>query len=49
MKILKEEDKPAEMPVQAPQNLKLMVNKKIADKIGKEIKDEWEAEIYEGK
>ncbi|ONK22904.1 ABC transporter substrate-binding protein [Siminovitchia sp. FSL H7-0308] len=49
VKILKEEDKPAEMPVQAPQNLKLMVNKKIADKIGKEIKDEWEAEIYEGK
>lgn len=49
VKILKEEGKPAEMPVQAPQNLKLMVNKKIADKIGKEIKDEWEAEVYEGK
>ncbi|MFS0645428.1 ABC transporter substrate-binding protein [Siminovitchia sp. 179-K 8D1 HS] len=48
VKILKGEAKPAEMPVQAPQNLMLMVNKKTADTIEKEIKDEWEAEVYEG-
>lgn len=47
-KILKGEAQPADMPVQEPQNLKLMVNKKTADTIGMEIKDEWEAEVYEG-
>lgn len=46
-KILKGEAKPAELPVQVPQNLKFVVNKETADAIGLDIKDEWNAEIAE--
>lgn len=47
VKILKGEATPAETPVQYPQNLKLVVNKKVADSLGIEIKDSWGAEIFE--
>ncbi|NRG47410.1 ABC transporter substrate-binding protein [Bacillus sp. CRN 9] len=39
--ILKGEKKPAELPVQYPQNLKLLINKKAAEAMGIELKDEW--------
>lgn len=44
VKILKGEGEPADMPVQHPKNLKLVVNKETAEAIGVELKDEWEAE-----
>lgn len=47
VKILKGESKPAEMPVQIPQNLKLIMNKQTAETIGVDIKDEWNAEFAE--
>lgn len=47
VKILKGEATPAELPVQVPQNLKLVVNKETAESIGLEIKDEWNAEFAE--
>lgn len=46
-KILKGEKKPADIPAEYPSNLKLLVNKKAADKLGIEIKDSWEAETVE--
>lgn len=47
VKILKGESKPSEIPVQVPQKLKFVMNKKTADAIGLEIKDEWNAELSE--
>lgn len=44
VKILKGESKPSEIPVQVPQNLKLVINKQTADTIGVDIKDDWNAE-----
>lgn len=45
IKILEEGVKPADLPVQEPQNLKFVVNKETAETIGVEIKDEWNAEV----
>ena len=47
VKILKGESKPADIPVQVPQKLKLIMNKESADTIGVEIRDEWKAELSE--
>lgn len=46
--ILKGEKKPAEIPVEYPDNLKLLINKTAAEKMGVELKPEWEdkAEYY---
>ncbi|VEF49287.1 ABC transporter substrate-binding protein [Bacillus freudenreichii] len=41
-KILKGESEPADIPVQYPQNLKLLINNKAAEGMGIEIKPEWE-------
>ncbi len=48
-KILTGEAKVNELPVQYPQNLKLEINKKAAEEMGIEIKEEWkkDAEIIE--
>lgn len=40
--VLKGEKKPSELPVQYPQNLKLLINKKAAAEMNVELKDEWE-------
>lgn len=45
VKILKGESKPADIPVQVPQNLRFIMNKDTADTIELEIKDEWNAEF----
>ncbi len=47
VKILKGEKKPSELPVQYPQNLKLLINKKAAAEMGVEIDESWDAEFYE--
>ncbi|MFF2753674.1 ABC transporter substrate-binding protein [Psychrobacillus sp. NPDC058041] len=47
VKILKGESKPADLPVQIPQKLKLVLNKKTAAILGIDIKDEWKAELVE--
>ncbi|MCM3709006.1 ABC transporter substrate-binding protein [Sporosarcina luteola] len=47
VKILKGENKPADLPVQVPQNLKLIMNEDTAETIGLSIKDEWKAEFSE--
>jgi putative tryptophan/tyrosine transport system substrate-binding protein len=47
VKILKDETKPADIPAQYPQNLKFVVNKDAADKMGVTIKDEWKAKLTE--
>ena len=47
VKILKGEANPAETPTQYPQNLKLQINKKVAESLGIEIKDAWGAELVE--
>ena len=47
VKILKGESKPADMPVQIPQKLKLIMNKDTADTLEIDIKDEWKAEFSE--
>ncbi|MCL1697573.1 ABC transporter substrate-binding protein [Lysinibacillus sp. BPa_S21] len=47
VKILKGEAKPADIPAQYPQKLKLVINKKVADDLGIEIKDSWGAELLE--
>ncbi|PLR75392.1 BMP family ABC transporter substrate-binding protein [Bacillus sp. V3-13] len=39
--ILKGEKKPSEIPVQYPQNLKLVINEKAAEEMNITIKDEW--------
>ncbi len=48
VKILKGESEPENMPVQAPQNLKLMINEETATSNEFEIKEEWDAEIFKG-
>lgn len=45
VKILKDGTKPADIPVQVPQNLKFVVNEETAKTIELEIKDEWNAEL----
>lgn len=40
-KILKGEKQPAELPVQYPQNLKLLINKKAASEMNVDLKDDW--------
>ncbi|CAM3069231.1 ABC transporter substrate-binding protein [Filibacter tadaridae] len=45
VKILKGEKKPADLPVQIPQKLKLIMNKDTADTLGLDIKDAWNAEF----
>lgn len=47
--ILTEGKAPSEIPVQYPQNLKLLINKQAAENMGIELKDEWSnlAEYYE--
>lgn len=45
VKILKGEATPATLPVQVPQNLKLVMNSKTADTIGLKIQDDWNAEL----
>ncbi|MFJ6209288.1 ABC transporter substrate-binding protein [Lysinibacillus sp. NPDC092081] len=47
VKILKGEATPADIPAQYPQKLKLLINKKVADDLGIEIKDSWGAELLE--
>ncbi|AMQ06958.1 MULTISPECIES: ABC transporter substrate-binding protein [Sporosarcina] len=47
VKILKGESKPADLPVQIPQKLKLIMNKDTASTLGLDIKDEWKAEFSE--
>jgi ABC transporter substrate binding protein. len=42
VKILKEGKSPADLPAQYPQHLKLVINKKAAEKMGVEMKAEWE-------
>jgi putative tryptophan/tyrosine transport system substrate-binding protein len=39
--ILKGEKQPSEIPAQYPQNLKLVINKKAAEEMNIELKDEW--------
>lgn len=45
--ILTEGKKPADIPAAYPANLKFEINKETADKLGIEIKDEWNAEVTE--
>ncbi|MDF2066623.1 ABC transporter substrate-binding protein [Bacillus sp. Cr_A10] len=47
IKILKGESKPADLPVQIPQKLKLIMNKDTASTLGLDVKDEWKAEFSE--
>lgn len=49
VQILKGEKDPSELPVQYPQNLKLLINKKAAADMSVELKDEWndQAEFIE--
>jgi len=47
VKILKGESKPADLPVQIPQKLKLIMNKDTATTLGLDIKDKWKAEFSE--
>ncbi|GKV65614.1 MULTISPECIES: ABC transporter substrate binding protein [Sporosarcina] len=46
-KILKGEATPDSLPVQVPQNLKLVLNEKTAEMIGLEIQKDWNAETTE--
>lgn len=46
-KILKGENKPADLPVQVPQNLKLIMNEDTAKALELSIKDEWKVEFSE--
>lgn len=47
VKILKGEETPESLPVQLPQNLKLVMNEETADAIGLKIQDDWNAEVVE--
>ncbi len=47
VKILTGESKPADLPVQVPQKLKLIMNKDTANTLGLGIKDAWKAEFSE--
>lgn len=40
--ILNGDKKPSDIPVQYPQNLKLLINKKAAKEMNIEILDEWQ-------
>lgn len=42
--ILNGEKKPSELPVQYPQKLKLVINKKAAEEMNIDIKDEWDSQ-----
>lgn len=41
--ILKGEKQPSDLPVQYPQNLKLVINKKAAEEMNIELKEEWDS------
>ncbi|MGM7635298.1 ABC transporter substrate-binding protein [Bacillus sp. Hm123] len=41
VQILKDGEKPGDLPVQPPQNLKLLINEKAAKEMNIEIKEEW--------
>ena len=43
--ILLEGKTPAEVPSAYPANLKLVINKAVAENLGLEIKPEWNAEV----
>ncbi|WP_342525674.1 ABC transporter substrate-binding protein [Chryseomicrobium sp. FSL W7-1435] len=45
--ILAGEKTPADLPVQYPQNVKFVVNQNVADTLGLEIDESWNAEIVE--
>lgn len=47
VKILNGEATPSEIPAAYPANLKLLINKSAADTLGLEVKDTWNAELYE--
>jgi len=47
VKILKGEATPADIPAEYPNNLKLVMNKDVVEKLGIEVKDEWNAELVE--
>ena len=47
VEILKGESKPANIPVQIPQNLRFVMNKATADILGLDVKDEWNVEFTE--
>lgn len=47
VKILNGEATASEIPAAYPANLKLLINKGTAESLGLEIKDSWNAEIYE--
>lgn len=44
VKVLTGEAAPDELPVQVPQNLKLLINSKTAEQIGLKVEDSWNAE-----
>jgi putative tryptophan/tyrosine transport system substrate-binding protein len=43
VKILKDGKKPADLPVQYPKKLKLLINKKAAKDMGIELNPEWDS------
>ncbi|MEC1176934.1 ABC transporter substrate-binding protein [Metasolibacillus meyeri] len=45
VQILKDGKSPSEVPAAYPANLKLVINKGVADALGLEIKDTWNAEV----
>ncbi|QBK25165.1 ABC transporter substrate-binding protein [Ureibacillus thermophilus] len=47
VKILKGEATPADIPAEYPNTLKLVMNKDVVEKLGIEVKDEWNAELVE--
>lgn len=47
VKILNGEATPAEIPSAYPANLKLLMNKATVEKLGLEVKDSWNAELFE--
>lgn len=47
VRILEEGNEPASLPVQTPQALTFVVNKETAEKMGIEIKEEWQSEVSE--
>ena len=47
VKVLKEGNEPASLPVQTPQSLTFVVNEETAVKMGIEIKDDWHSEVSE--
>ncbi|MFC4354616.1 ABC transporter substrate-binding protein [Chryseomicrobium palamuruense] len=47
VQILNGEAEPADLAVQFPQNVKFVVNQQIADLLGIEVKEEWQAEFAE--